>query len=1079
MPDAAGTLVKMYWSIVGQVVQISVSMEFKIFKQAGWFAIGISDAPAANNPMTNATIVLNWVDRFGNGYGYVANSVSTATVAPTFTDPPTVSKAVIGVSQVIKGQDDLVTVSFEKPVATWVGANKQLMFAWKESDSFDPAKAPEALKRFEGTKHTESLKVPNFDFSVASTTCDAPGAPVTPVDVDPCVATPTGTFANGVSVPLSDTNVVINALFDCAAKEVEFTVSGESAGWLAFGFNDAAQMPGTDTYQVFLDAAGKAQVRNGHVAAARNVLEDSVADAQGSRNGRLLQVTFKRKFDTGSVNDKPLGFGKKYFINVARNDAAGALPSAKHTEKASSAAAIELFRDNGPIPGGPCALVDTFEHQEQATLAGKPVAVSMRVDCVRAEATFEVSGPSLGWLAFGLGTAAQMPGTDTYQVRINDLGKPEVRNGFAVGYTVSEDNLIAGAVGERVGDQIRVSFKRKLYPGADRRDAVLFAGRPIFLHVSRNNNAGAAFTAKHSEKTPAAAPIDLFTEAFVDKSPCDTLDSFSNSVVVPLDTTEVTVAYTIDCKREKIRFTVTGESKGWLAVGFTVFPNKMSGADTYQIRSSGSSVQVRNGRAVGRAVVEDNILAGVTGSRVGDVLSATFERALDTGLAGNDVKFAFGLPYHINVARRTDDDDWTKKHNFRAWSDEAIELFTVGTPAGDTTLPTQTTVATAPPGGDPCAVPNGKFSNTVSLSLASQPVTIAVKGDCATKTLEFTLSGTSKGWLAFGIAPRAGDMNDADVYQVRIGAGGAAEVRNAFAEDYGLLEDELIAGATGSRDGDKLSVTFKRPFASTRGTRDTTLGFGKAFYFNVAKRDADGDFALKHNLKASSPKQIDLFFVAPPPTTPGTGTPSGTGDGAGAVTDGPCKDKASFSNKYTQPLSGGDVKVSYTVDCAAGTIEIGLSSKFKDAAAAWLGLGFADTEGKMPGSDTYQVRVQDGKAQVRFGKADGKDIEEEQVLDATGGVEDDGDLDVKFKRPLKPADTDKDADLSFGKKWYFNVARRETDNEWSSKHTSKTWSANKIDIWTDGELIDPVGAATPAATLASVAIAIAAMLIMI
>jgi hypothetical protein len=39
MPDAAGTLVKMYWSIVGQEVQISVSMEFKIFKQGGWFAV--------------------------------------------------------------------------------------------------------------------------------------------------------------------------------------------------------------------------------------------------------------------------------------------------------------------------------------------------------------------------------------------------------------------------------------------------------------------------------------------------------------------------------------------------------------------------------------------------------------------------------------------------------------------------------------------------------------------------------------------------------------------------------------------------------------------------------------------------------------------------------------------------------------------------------------------------------------------------------------------------------------------------------------------------------------------------------
>jgi hypothetical protein len=204
--------------------------------------------------MTNATIVLAWVDRFGNGYGYVANSISNATQAPVFTDPPNLPKSVIGVSQVIKGQDDLVTMSFEKPVATWVGANKQLMFAWKESDSIDPAKAPEPLKRFLGTKHTESLKVPNFDFSVPSTTCDVPGAaPV--VDGDPCVANPNAVFANGVSVPLADTNVVINVLFNCATKEAEFTVSGETGGWLAFGFNDAATMPNTDTYQVYLDSS--------------------------------------------------------------------------------------------------------------------------------------------------------------------------------------------------------------------------------------------------------------------------------------------------------------------------------------------------------------------------------------------------------------------------------------------------------------------------------------------------------------------------------------------------------------------------------------------------------------------------------------------------------------------------------------------------------------------------------------------------------------------------------------------------------------------------------------------------------
>jgi hypothetical protein len=451
------------------------------------------------------------------------------------------------------------------------------------------------------------------------------------------------------------------------------------------------------------------------------------------------------------------------------------------------------------------------------------------------------------------------------------------------------------------------------------------------------------------------------------------------------------------------------------------------------------------------------------------VLSATFERPLDTGRPGNDVKFAFGSPYHINVAHRQEDDDWTKKHTFRAWSDEAIELFTAGAAEPGTLAPTTGDVAapTAAPGGDPCSVADGKFTNAVNLLLASDPVTLDVKGDCATKTLELTVTGKSTGWLAVGFAPNAGEMNGADTYQVRINDQGKAEVRNGFTDEYDVLEDELIAGATGSRDGDKITVTFKRPFVSTRGERDATLGFGKKFFIHVAK-STNNDFATKHGPKVGGQKATDIFFIAAPP-----------GTGNGAVTDGPCKSKSSFSNKYTQTVTGGDVKVSYTVRCEEGTIEFGLSSNFKDPAAAWLALGFADSEGKMPGSDTYQVRVsKDGKAQVRYGKAEGKTIDEEKVADASGGKEDDGDLDVKFVRPIKPA-SDKDVDLSFGKQYWFNVARRDSDNEWGNKHTSKAWSPKKIDLWTEGDLIDDVAAAaTPAAAMvASAALAMAALLI--
>jgi hypothetical protein len=40
----------------------------------------------------------------------------------------------------------------------------------------------------------------------------------------------------------SPLSMLINAIVDFMTKEVEFTVSGETDGWLAFAFNENAQV---------------------------------------------------------------------------------------------------------------------------------------------------------------------------------------------------------------------------------------------------------------------------------------------------------------------------------------------------------------------------------------------------------------------------------------------------------------------------------------------------------------------------------------------------------------------------------------------------------------------------------------------------------------------------------------------------------------------------------------------------------------------------------------------------------------------------------------------------------------------
>ena len=1179
-------------------------MDFKLLKEGGWFAIGVSSATGLASAMTAGDIVAGYIDRFGNGFGYVAALESTARVAPVYQNPPNVTESTIGVSQAIVGKDDLIVMEFERPLSEWGGA-KKLMLSYKDEDvQFNPNEPPVAGEKIKSSKHTAFKEVAGFSFETPSTTCplppslqpprlgpcgsvasfsnqhvgglatidytvdcvantieftvvgdsdgwlaigfsESPGMPQTDTyqmwlaadgsakvqngfatgrstpASDGLIAGATGsrqgstltftfsraldtgnandvkfafgntlyvhtskrdsstnpaakhdttaagsaaielfvegedvvtpaptpapagvgcgslasaeTLVNSVAVPFGNPAdgdaVVVNMAFDCAANEVEFTVSGKSNGWLAFGFSDAVQtMPGSDTYQVWLADDGTPKVRNGH-AEGKSIVEDEVltAGVSGYRDGEFLSVTFRRKFDTGSEHDRVLSQGFKYVINVARNDAVKT-PTAKHDVRAWSPAAIELFEDGGPVIGGPCLLGQTFKNSVALPLAGEDVRVTLDVDCALGEVEFTVVGKTDGWLAFGLSNDNKMPATDTYQVSFDSAsGVATVRNGYASGKSAPAVDAEGAAVrGSHVNGVLSVTFRRSIYTRRAT-DMVLHYGKPYFVHVARHAS-NSAFTAQHTERTPGAEPIDLFAGDAppVVNDPCaDGAATIDNRGEVEMDGGVVELVWVVDCAAKTIEFTITGETDGWLGVGFTNFADKMSGADTYQMRANGGQIEVRNGRAVGRKVVEDGLITAEGVSENGK-LTATFTRALDTGVE-SDVVFEAGQRWFVNVARRNEDNDWTKKHDFRSWSDDSFDFFeqlVVEEPPSETEPPS---------GGD-----GGVQTGSVEVDLNGDPIAIDYTIDCAKAEIELTVTGKSAGWLAIGFVDKAQSMKGTDTYQLRIGDDGKGQVRNGVAPGYKVTEQDVFDADAASRDGDEMTVTFTRPLAGTEDD-DAVLEHGSPFYINVARR-ADDNWEAAHGDRAWSSEAVELFVGGACPEEDSADT-----DASGSSGGDPCETEDKFSNTYYAVLAGEDlVELEYTVDCEAEEIVFTLKGKTD----GWLAVGFNDA-GKMAGSDTYQVRIDDDKAEVRNSKAQGRtvpDDDDTEVDDAEG--ERDGDaIEVTFKRAF---DTGSDGDVVFawGTPWHINVARRDDDGKWTSKHTARKAGGDAVELFT-------------------------------
>jgi hypothetical protein len=139
-------------------------------------------------------------------------------------------------------------------------------------------------------------------------------------------------------------------------------------------------------------------------------------------------------------------------------------------------------------------------------------------------------------------------------------------------------------------------------------------------------------------------------------------------------------------------------------------------------------------------------------------------------------------------------------------------------------------------------------------------------------------------------------------------------------------------------------------------------------------------------------------------------------------------------------LAGSAVTVKSVADCAKEEITFTVSGK----SGGWLAFGLAESP-DMAGTDTYQVRIVGGKAEVRNGHAEGYQIVEDAIISGATGELTGGELSVTFTRPFAAAGAN-DFSLSAATAYFINVAKHDTLTDFTKKHTNRASGKEKFNF---------------------------------
>jgi hypothetical protein len=745
------TVVKLWWTVRGANLDVAAAIDFSALAQGGWFAVGTS--PNNNGPgdgMVGADIVIGYVDRITDGFGYMAGMTAAGQFAPTIKNPFKPTNARIGVSSASvnnKLVDDLEVMEFTIAKSLWGNGNPvSLIVSYRSADPlFNVTRAPVPTERLQSGKHTDRIRIDNFDFDTRSTCDTLPQSlqPYTPIFINGieqvdtnklCPKFRTGTFDMTAEF---GTKLSLSWAHRCDELITDFTLVGETDGWMGIGFSDRglgnAKMVGAELYmfsadqRTFLNGAPPGTVNAAPLKFRTQTFQQPNPQFSFVLSSKLLTVTFSRAWFATERNHSSLASIQGLTVLAARHSTARSL-TIKHDTRKEISTKLFLFDANAPVvapppttprPGAPPPTTaapvaepnpcvadpkGSFSNKITVSAQGTPVKVDWTIDCSAKKIKFAVSADNDGWVAVGFNDKAEMPGTDTYQGSVDSSAKVIVRNGFAEGYDILQDATVAGATGKRVGKTVTVEFERPLTVAGSKDRSITFEKLLVVNVAVGSSN---TFTAQHAKRgsskpvqffttgdpfnPPKGGPAPTTTAANDDDDegtdaapgngdPCANAKTLNNKADIKFPNGDtVDINYVIDCVAKTIEFTVTGASKGWLAIGFNEESGKMSGTDVYQLGVVDGTFKVRNGHTEGRSLLEDNFIDGASGSVSGGTVTGTFKRKLDTGTA-DDREFKPNLPW-ILLAARSNSAAFTSQHSDRVTSKDKIDFFKGGSSA--------------------------------------------------------------------------------------------------------------------------------------------------------------------------------------------------------------------------------------------------------------------------------------------------------------------------------------------------------------------------------------------------------------
>ncbi|XP_078575041.1 putative ferric-chelate reductase 1 isoform X2 [Branchiostoma floridae x Branchiostoma japonicum] len=351
-----------------------------------------------------------------------------------------------------------------------------------------------------------------------------------------------------------------------------------------------------------------------------------------------------------------------------------------------------------------------------------------------------------------------------------------------------------------------------------------------------------------------------------------------------------------DAAGENVIIEITGKSDGYVAIGFSN-DQLMADDDMYEcMRHPDGNIEVFSSYSTGRTMpTREATNSGVSNVEVAysnGLLSCRFHRAVrQTGRAGTGADQYFDLgnsSYHIFLAEgpsevQSDGSVQIRRHTSRVYSDQPVDVMSIGqvaaTSTGATTPPSATVgpVVSEDPLGittDGCGVTKGCYGVPDGCSPPNCDLLSTWVTDATTETVIVEVTGKSDGYVAIGFS-RDKIMADDDMYECVRYPDGNIEVFSSYSTGHSRPTREPtnsgVSNVEVAYSNGLLSCRFHRAVRQTAraGTgADQYFDLGNSSYHiflasGPTRVQSDGSVQIRrHTSRVYSENPVDVTSIS-------------------------------------------------------------------------------------------------------------------------------------------------------------------------------------------------------------------------